>query len=138
MITQMKALVLFFFLCLLGCDSEKSKQSGNYPLGMSINDIVSTNDCTLSECSNERIVRLIAKNVVGTIEMTLDSQWVINYPYTFDSSINLYLCDLPNEFKVNLLDVIYDGKAIDACGIRTAEWPIEEVYTLVLTKIERQ
>src|SRR5688572_6369374 len=106
-------------------------------MGIRIHDMTLTNDCTLPECSDERIVRLIAENVNGRIQMTLDSQWVVTYPFTFDSHINFYLCDLPEEFKVDALDVIYDGKAIEACGIRTPDWPVEEVYTLVLSDIER-
>ena len=133
----MRVIYFLFLIFITGCDSKSNPSDDLYPPGMSVHDMTLTNDCTLPECSDERIVRLIAKNVKGQIQMTLDSQWVVFYPFTFDSYILFYLCDLPDEFQVDALDIRYDGKAIDACGIRMDSWPVEEVYTLVLSKIER-
>ena len=130
-----------FFLIsiiLLSCEKEDSKTlNGSYPKGMKVNDTQSINDCTLPECSDERVIRLIATNVKGKIVQDIFGQYVITYFFTFDSSINFYLCDLPEEFQEEGLEIVFDGNVIDACGVKEALFPIEEVYNLKLTKIRK-
>ncbi len=123
-------------LVFLHCEDENLNDK-NYPKGMHINDIESANDCLLPECSSQRVVRLIANNVVGKIEESVNGDFGISYPFTFDSHIVFYLCDLPDEFRENGLEVKFDGIALDACGYHTASFPIEEVYTLKITKIKK-
>ena len=135
----MKAQYLWFILFLFcSCDKENNRLDGSYPKGFVENDLETINNCALDKCSDERIVRLLATNVKGKISMdTSTNEFVVWYRYTFDSVINFYVCDLPQEFQQVGLEVIYDGKALDACGIREALFPVEEIYTLKITKIKK-
>ena len=124
------------------CKEDAKPTDGRYPIGITISDTTSINDCSLSECSDDRIVRLVANNVTGKLFKlaTEDSTYFINYPASFDSQIQLILCELPQEFQLDIvsgLEVKYSGSLIDACGIREAVWPIEELYYLKLSKIEK-
>src|SRR5689334_8967637 len=109
-------IILFIILLFIACDKENNRLDGSYPKGFVENDLETINNCSLDECSDERIVRLLATNVKGKISMdTSTNQFVISYRYTFDSVINFYVCDLPQEFQEVGLEVIYDGEALDAC-----------------------
>lgn len=134
-----RILLLFIVvLSFLHCDNDNVKPlDGSYPKGFSVVNMNAINDCLLPECSPERVVRLNAKNAIGTIVKDLNGEYAINYTFTFDSFLLFYLCDLSEAFKINGLMVRFDGKAIDACGYREAIWPTEEVYTLTLTKINK-
>ena len=128
-------IALFSFI-MISCKKDDPTKIG-YPSGMTVVDMQSTNDCTLAECSEERITRLIATNVEGKIVQDIFGQFAITYFLTFDSSVNFYLCDLAEEFQMDDLKVLYDGKALDACGVHEAIFPVEEVYILKITKIEK-
>ena len=131
-------LLLMVNLCISSCDKNDDNNDFGYPDGISRGDMESTNDCSLDECSDERIVRLQAKDVNGKIIEDLNGEFALRYSFSFDSSINFYFCDLPDEFKQDDLDIIFSGNVIDACGVREAVWPVEEIYLIKLTKIEKQ
>ena len=132
-------LLLMFNLCISSCDKNDDNKDFGYPDGMSIGDMESTNDCTLEECSDERIVRLLAKEVKGKVFHGINTgRYGLSYPFSFDSSIRFYFCDLPEEFKEEDLLVSFDGEILDACGVVEAVWPVEEVYLIKLSKIEKQ
>ena len=135
----MKMYILYLLIIsFYSCELENARLDGSYPKGFVENDLITISNCALEPCSDERIVRLLATNVKGKISQdTSNSEFVISYRYTFDSVINFYLCDLPTEFREVGLEVIYDGKALDACGIREALFPVEEIYTLKITKIKK-
>lgn len=135
----MKAHIIWFIILLsIACDKENDRLDGSYPKGFVENDLETINNCSLEECSDERIVRLLATNVKGKISMdTSINAFTLSYPYTFDSVLSFYVCNLPQEFQQVGLEVIYDGKALDACGIREALFPVEEIYTLKITKIKK-
>ena len=109
-----------------------------YPDGVIVADIVSVNDCSLPECSDRRVVRLFAKNVVGQIRESIHEEGIyyLSYVACDDCVIRFYFCNLPLEFQEHRLEVKYSGFLIDACGIREATWPAAEVYILKVTKIE--
>lgn len=131
-------LIILISLCVSSCDKNDDINDFGYPDGITVVNMESTNDCSLDKCSNERIVRLQAKDVEGQIVEDLNGDFALTYAYSFDSSINFYFCDLPDNFKQDGLDIVFSGDLIDACGVKEAVWPVEEVYLIKLTKIEKQ
>ena len=142
---KLKLLItLLAALIINACCKEDTKPTDGkkYPVGITISDTTSINDCSLPECSVDRIVRLVANNATGKLYKlaTEDSTYFINYPASYDSYIQFILCELPQEFQLDIvsgLEVKYSGNLIDACGIREAVWPIEELYYLKISKIEK-
>jgi len=127
-------------LIINACCKEDAKPiDGRYPIGITYADTTSINDCTLPNCSDERIVRFKVENLEGKIKKSVleDSTYLMVYAVSFDSYLNIFICDLPEEFRFNGLEVIISGSLIDACGIREAVWPIEELYYLKISKIEK-
>jgi hypothetical protein len=134
----MKSLLITLAILTVSCEKNDPPGGYGYPKGITIQDKVSLNDCTLPECSEERIIRLTAKNVMGTIHLdTVSNHYGVGYHYSFDSYIDFYFCDIPSEFQVEGLEVRFDGKLLDACGYFQLLWPIEEIYILKLDKIEK-
>lgn len=136
-------LLIIINLCLSSCDKDDNSSKYGYPDGVNIVDTTSENDCTLPKCSDNRVTRLLANNVLGKLYQLSpsDSTYFINYAASFDSQIQFVICELPDEFKKDIstgLDIKFSGKLQDACGQLTAVWPIEEIYLLKLTKIEKQ
>ncbi|MBK9981777.1 MAG: hypothetical protein IPP15_05030 [Saprospiraceae bacterium] len=135
----MKLSIVIITLTLLSCGKDDPNPSGyEYPKGITVMDKTSINDCTLAECSEERIVRLIAKDVKGVIHLdTIQNKYGVGYLHSFDAYIDFYFCDIPSEFQVDGLDVKFDGKLLDACGYYQPVWPIEEIYILKIDKIQK-
>lgn len=137
-------LLLMINLCISSCNKDDGNNDNNFgfPKNIIQQDLTSTNDCSLPKCSEDRIVRYIAEDVNGRLYKlaTEDSTYFINYPASFDSQLQIMLCNLPSEFQVDIpsgLEIQFSGNLIDACGEREAVWPIEEIYFLKLTKIEK-
>lgn len=129
---------VFVIVCIVaGCTKEDDEFG--YPNGIIVGDMDSMNDCSLPDCSEDRIVRLLATNVDGKIFKGMSSgRYGVSYQYTFDSSIIFYFCDLPAEFQVEDLRVNFSGKLYDACGVINAVWPTEDVYLLKLDNIYKK
>lgn len=132
----MKYTLLLYLAIVLSNCKEEPVSIGNYPEGIRIFDNESINDCSLPACSSDRIVRLKAKNVNGTIlESIVSDNFLVSYTYTFDSYITFRFCNLPDEFKEDGLEVRFDGELLDPCGVYVRSWPEEETYILKITKI---
>lgn len=133
-------LLLLVNLCISSCDKNDDNNDFGYPDGISIGDMESTNDCSLNECSDERIVRLMASNVEGIIKESslMPNQYLLVFQASFDSSYKFYFCELPESFKTDGLEIKFSGDLIDACGIYEAVWPTEETYIIKHTKIEER
>ena len=135
----MKIQILFSIYLLL-CFTSCEKVESNYPKGVKIRDLQTINDCTLSACSDNRITRLVANDVIGKVKKSPlhDETYLLSYGASFDSYYRFFFCNLPDEFKVNGLEIIYSGTLIDACDIYgEAVWPIEEHYILKINSIKR-
>ncbi len=130
-------LLLFPTFCLLFCKRE-SEATRNYPEGIVIIDLETENDCSLPECSDGRIIRLMADNVEGQIYLDPNGDFAIRYSYPIDTRIELYFCNLPDEFKEEGLAVIFDGEIMDACGIRDPVVGGQKNYLVQLANIEKQ
>ncbi|MEP7324302.1 MAG: hypothetical protein ABI761_20390 [Saprospiraceae bacterium] len=135
----MRLSIAILALILLSCGKDDLTPGGyGYPKGITIQDKTSINDCTLPECSEDRIIRLIAKDVKGTIHLdTIQHKYGVGYLHGFDAFVDFYFCDLPSEFQIEGLEVKFDGKLIDACGYYQPTWPIEEIYILKVDKIQK-
>lgn len=125
----------FLLLLVMGIGCEIEEES-RYPPGVEEVDLNSVNDCSLSACSLNRVIRLKANNVQGIIRESTDGDFVLSYPFTFDSHISFHICELPVEFQRDNLEVSYDGLLRDACGIHSPSGPAEATYILRLTRIE--
>lgn len=135
---NMKLLLILFMIVFVSCGKDDPKSGYGYPNGITVQDKVSLNDCTLPECSEERVIRLIAKDVKGTIHLdTLSNHYGVGYNYSFDAYIDFYFCEIPIEYQVEGLEVRFDGRLFDACGYFHPIWPIEEIYLLKIDKIEK-
>lgn len=137
----MPIVLLLFAACK---KSPPDNESGyDYPDGISVVDKATENDCVLPKCSDERVIRLAANDVIGKLYQMSpeDSTYFISFAASFDSQIQFVICELDDEFKKDVstgLDVKFSGNLLDACGVATAVWPIEEIYLLQITKIEKQ
>ncbi len=110
----------------------------NFPKGIYTADLTSVTDCTLPECSNDRITRYRAINAKGEIIKSYQSGYAIRYAFGYDSAITLYFCDLPEPYRNEGMKVVFSGQIIDACGIIQPAFPYQEAYFLKLNKISRQ
>ena len=132
---------LYFILTafiLLSCQKKDEDTFGSYPKGVMEGDLVTLNDCTLPLCSEERVVRLFAKDVKATIYLdTLSNLYVAGYRYNFDSYLNLFFCNVPAEFRVHGLEIIFDGELVDPCGYFQPIFPVEEIYIVRVSKMEK-
>jgi hypothetical protein len=133
-------LFLLINICVSSCDKNDDTNDFGYPDGISIGDMTSINDCSLTECSDERIVRLMASDVEGVIKESslMPNEYLLVYQASFDSSYKFYFCELPESFKTDGLKIKFSGNLLDACGIYEAVWPTEETFIIKLTKIEEQ
>jgi len=139
---KISLLLIIVSICVMSCDKDEHLTEQGYPEGIVVRDTISDNDCNLPGCSPERVIRLLAEDVDGKLykSPTEDSVYFINYSASFDSQIQLILCDLPEGIHIegsSGVDVRYSGNLVDACGAREAVWPIEELYFLMLTEIEK-
>ena len=131
-------LPIVFLITSCKDDTVKPLDNG-YPKGFTIIDTVSINDCTLGECSDDRIIRLIAKDIVDVLGFdSINQRYAVGFPISFDSFVRLYICDLPVEFQEDGINVKYSGELRDACGYYYPNFPIEEAYILKLTSITRE
>lgn len=130
-------LLLFLLTFLVSCkNSDDDTALLNYPEGIELVDVDSENDCSLPACSSDRIVRLKAEDVQGTIIENDSGEYIVRYSYPIDTQITFYFCNLPEDFKINNLEVEFDGEAIDACGARPfLGFGGEQVYSLRLQSI---
>ncbi len=129
--------VVFFLHVLLSCAPDRDGPYG-YPRGIS--EILSEqeNDCSLPACSKDRIVRMRAKNVKGILFWdSLNNRYGVRYAYTFDSYLNLYFCDLPDDIKQEDLSVKFSGDLIDACGVLDVDWPVEKYFLVRIDRIKK-
>lgn len=132
-----KLLILSLFILSVGC--EKDNEFG-YPAGIRVSDMETENVCSLDECSDKRVRRLIANRVEGIISEEPSSPYnyyFIRYPLSYDSYMMLYICDLSDEFKVDGLKVSFSGDLLDACGVWENIHPFEENYFLKINKINK-
>lgn|SRR5690606_7685908 len=137
----MKATTLFIFSIFLSfsCDKKQVSLDGfEYPEGIKVVDLKSENDCSLPKCSNDRILRLKAKDVYGLV--VNDS--IINIGWQSDGYIKLFLCNKldPSQVDLNLDEVpavIVSGDLYDACGTLNLNWPTIEYYFFELKKIRQ-
>ena len=127
-------------LCISSCDKNDDNNDFGYPDGISVGDKDGINDCSLDECSDQRIIRLIASNVEGVIKESslIPNEYLLVYQASFDSSYKFYFCDLPDSFKVDGLKIEFSGDLLDACGIYEAVWPTEETYIIKLISIDER
>lgn len=135
-------LILIYLSLLLVSSCEKENIQYNldgfeYPEGITVVDLTSENDCALPKCSDERLLRLKAKNVYGLIGN--DSLIVI--PWQGDGYIDLELCNSidPSQFKIDtsiVQKVLVSGDMIDACGLTDYGWPTIELYSFNLKNIK--
>ena len=132
-------LIIISQIVLLSCNKNDSNDFG-YPDGVYIADMETENNCTLPECSDSRITRLIASKVNGKIKKSnfQDSVYLMNFGFSFDSYITFYFCNLQEDYKEHNLEVEFSGQLKDACGKYQAIWPIEEAYIIKLTKITKK
>lgn len=133
-------LISVSLLIILSCEKDNIQYSLDgfeYPEGISIVNLKSESDCALPKCSDERLLRLKAKDVYGLISN--DSLIVI--PWQGDGYIFLELCNTidPSEFKVDtsiVQKVLVSGDLIDACGLTDYGWPTIELYLFNLKNIK--
>lgn len=130
---------LFFILIgfmQYGCEKVPDPDSSNYPKGFIVKDSTSSQDCSMSKCSNERIVRFKAENVPGVIIYdNLSSEYVLDFTKSFDSTLRLYFCELPSQYRKDSLNIEFSGDIIDACGVYSSNGPVEEIYIINNYKI---
>ncbi len=120
---------LLLLISLLSCNDDDDVVFCGYPNGMTIVDMDTENDCSLEMCSEDRVVRLDATNVIGTIQFdSTQNEYFIIYSFTFDSKIEILLCNLPLELQEVDKKVRFSGDVVDACGYFEPNWPIEESY----------
>lgn len=130
---------LFFILVSFlqyGCNKVPDPDISNYPKGFIAKDSTSSQDCSMSKCSNERIVRFKAENVLGVIIYdNLTSEYALDFTKSFDSSLRLYFCELPSQYRKDSLNIEFSGDIIDACGVYSSNGPVEEIYIINNYKI---
>lgn len=131
--------VQIIFLAISCKEDSPAPLVSGFPEGFTVFDTVSINDCTLDECADDRVVRWVAEDVVDYIGFDSVSQrYGLGFPYSFDSYVRLYICNLPAEFQENNIKVKYTGELLDACGYYYPIFPIEENYILRLSSITRE
>ena len=139
MISRPNILLFFILIFIASCKEDDGVHEYGYPQGISIVDMDTPNDCTLHECSEDRIVRLVADDVKGEIfKSSSTGIHAVSYTFTIDSKISLYFCNLPDDFKVEGMKVSFSGELLDACGYIEPIWPVEETYMVRLSDIEEQ
>jgi hypothetical protein len=130
-----KYYVILFLVLLASCVKMDSEELRNFPEGISLVDSESENDCSLPRCSEDRIVRLIADGVEGVLVKDSDDEFYVKYTYPIDTQLQFYFCDLPLEFRVDGLEIRFDGQLIDACGIKTPIFGGQQFYLVRLADI---
>ncbi len=60
----------------------------------------------------------------------------MKYSYPIDTQLLFYFCDLPSEFRVDGLEIKFDGELVDACGIKTPFFAGQEFYFVRLDEID--
>lgn len=134
----MKYIIFILSIIILSCNDDDNKEElfGGYPEGMTVVDMHTQNDCSLDKCSEDRVLRLLAENVIGELFEIEQGEFIVSYPFTFDSAVRFYLCDLPPNLHQTGLEIKFSGHVIDACGVYEPVWPVEEAYIVRVSDAE--
>ncbi len=139
---KVKLLLLAILFWSASCEKDDAKQYNlrgiEYPPGLTVVDLTSENDCSLSKCSERRITRLVANNVIAIVS----DDSTLQISVSSDAGIKLRTCTkidsaFLGDWDTGIPRVKLSGDIYDGCGILDYDYSIGEYYLIKIDAIEK-